>query len=308
MTLARGARALLAVSLLLPTFGTEAAPPPSRRSKAFDDQPAVYGARGAFEAPDGSRLPWPITGSWLVRPLRVAPEIDPILADRPPPLEHAAPALRQGLVPPADIPLPPRRPTSLGGIAPLAADSQGFAAGGSCFAQLKAAGIAFTPAEQPSTGNPGCGIDNPVRVTAIAERGAPGGTVSLPDQPVISCRMAVKFGEYVRAVAPGLGQARNAALSSITTGPGWECRGRNRQRGAKLSAHSNGDALDINTFFFANRARIPVQGSGRDPAFHAARMAACSYFTTVLGPGTAFHDGHLHLDIMNHRAGYRMCR
>ena len=304
---ARGAQALLAAALL-PAFGAEAAAPPSRRSKAFDDQPAVYGARGAFEAPDASSLPWPATGSWRVRPLRVAPEIDPILADRPPALEPASPLLQHGIAPPAEIPIPPRRPTSLGGIAPLTADPGDFAAGGSCFSQLKATGVTFTPAEQQQSGNSGCGIDNPVRVSSVAERGAPGGQVSLPDRPVISCRMAVKFGEYVRAIAPGLGQARNSALSSITTGPGWECRGRNRQSGAKHSAHANGDALDINTVFFANRARIPVQGSGRDPAFHAARMAACTYFTTVLGPGSAFHDGHLHLDVMSHRAGYRMCR
>ena len=207
------------------------------------------------------------------------------------------------------FPLPPRRPPALGGIAPLDIDGKGFAAGGNCFAQLRAAGTTFAPASQPG-GNPACGIDNPVQVSAIADRGAPGGSISLPDRPIVSCRMALRFGDWLRSVSPGLAISRNSALTSITTGPGWECRGRNRQVGAKLSAHGNGDALDINTFFFANRARLPVQGNGRDPAFHAARMAACGYFTTVLGPGAAFHDSHLHLDIMRHgRDGsFRLCR
>lgn len=308
-----GALLLVTAIVLVDVAAASAAPPPSRRSRAFDAQPTVYGGRGVLEGERaGSGLPWPTVGSWSVRALRVAPELDPLLMSEPAPLEPAPPDLRPALPAPGQavtIPLPPRRPTSLGGIAPLEADSRGFAAGGSCFAQLKAAGATFTPADQPG-GNAACGIENPVQISAIAERSAPGGSISLPDRPVISCRMAVRFGDWLRSVAPSLGASRNAALTSITTGPGWECRGRNRQAGARLSAHANGDALDINTFFFANRARLPVQGSGRDPAFHAARMAACTHFSTVLGPGTAFHDSHLHLDIMRHgRDGsMRLCR
>lgn len=284
-----------------------AAPPPSRRSRAFDEQPAVYELRGTLEGAvtPGSSVPWPSIGAWPTRPLQIAPELDtitaPALAPLPAPL-----APPTGVV---NIPLPPRRPASLGGIAPLEVDSKNFAAGGNCFAQLQAAGTRFAPASQPGS-NPACGIENPVQISAIADRSAPGGMVILPDKPVISCRMAVRFGDWLRNVAPTLGTSRNSALTSITTGPGWDCRGRNRQAGARLSAHANGDALDINTFFFANRARLPVQGHGRDPAFHAARMAACSYFSTVLGPGAAFHDSHLHLDIMKHGrdASYRLCR
>lgn len=285
-----------------------AASPPSRRSRVFDHQPAVYGSRGTLDeaAAPGSRLPWPSVGTWLGNPLRPGPEIETVLSPPEPP---GPPSAAPGLAPPGPapgIPLPPRRPPALGGIAPFAIDSKSFAEGGNCFAQLRAAGTLFAPSTQRG-GNPACGIDNPVQVSAISSGGS---MISLPDKPVISCRMAVRFGEWLRSVAPTLGASRNAALSSITTGPGWDCRPRNRQAGARLSAHGNGDALDINTFFFANRARLPVQGHGRDPAFHSARMSACSYFTTVLGPGAAFHDSHLHLDIMRHgRDGsFRLCR
>lgn len=296
---------------LLANAAAEARDPPSRRSRAFDGQPTVLSERGILEgvSMNGSPLPWPTVGNWRLRPLQTSPELDPVPDSAPArPLEPRR-AEPTSPLPTVDIPLPPRRPTSLQGIAPLDIDSRGFAAGGNCFAQLTAAGVRFTPASQPG-GNPACAIDNPVQVSSIAERSAPGGAISLPDRPTISCRMAVRFSEWLRSVAPALGSSRNAALSSITTGPGWDCRPRNRQAGARLSAHGNGDALDINTFFFANRARLPVQGHGRDPAFHAARMAACSYFSTVLGPGAAFHDSHLHLDIMKHGrdASYRLCR
>ena len=316
MRVGRRSRALAAAALgILLSDGWMpgwAAQPPSRRSRAFDHQPTAYGMRGAIDgdAAPGSGLPWPSIGTWRTSPTRPSPELDPIVASLPP--VEAAPRAATPLAPPGPgVPntLPPRRPPALGGIAPLDIDGKGFAAGGNCFAQLRAAGTTFAPASQPG-GNPACGIDNPVQVSAIADRGAPGGSISLPDRPIVSCRMALRFGDWLRSVSPGLAISRNSALTSITTGPGWECRGRNRQVGAKLSAHGNGDALDINTFFFANRARLPVQGNGRDPAFHAARMAACGYFTTVLGPGAAFHDSHLHLDIMRHgRDGsFRLCR
>jgi hypothetical protein len=308
------AAALGLFGLLFGDFGASAASPPSRRSKAFDRHPPVYAGRGILEgaATPGSSVPWPTVGTWPTRPLQIAPELDPLLSATPPALVHAPDAIRPTLAPPSaalDIPLPPRRPPSLGGIASLEPGSKGFAAGGDCLARLRAAGATFAPASQPGE-NAACGIDSPVRISAIADRNAPGGSISLPDNPVISCRMALRFGDWLRSVSPTLGASRNAALVSITTGPGWECRGRNRQSGGRLSAHANGDALDINTFFFANRARMPVAGHGRDPAFQAARLAACNYFSTVLGPGSAFHDSHLHLDVMVHgrRPAYRLCR
>lgn len=305
-------RRALAAALLgcLLADSASAASPPSRRSRAFDEQPAAYAGRGILDparAP-GSSLPWPTVGSWLIRPLRAAPELDPIISEEPapPPARSELPVFAPP-TPVVDIPLPPRRPTALSGLAPLTTDSQDFAAGGDCFARLRAAGTTFAPVGQQG-GNPACAIQSPVQVSAIAERGTPGGSISLPDKPVISCRMALRFGEWLRSVTPSLAASRNAALVSITTGPGWECRTRNRQAGAKLSAHGNGEALDINTFYFANRGRLPVQGHGRDPAFQTIRLAACNYFTTVLGPGSAFHDSHLHLDIMRHASSYRLCR
>ena len=287
-----------------------AASPPSRRSRAFDGQPAAYAGRGILDparAP-GSPLPWPTVGSWLIKPLRAAPELDPLMSEEPapPPARSESPVLAPPS-PVVDIPLPPKRPPSLGGMAPLATDSRDFAAGGDCFSRLRAAGTTFAPAGQQG-GSSACAIESPVQISAVAERGTPGGSIILPDKPIISCRMALRFGDWLRSVAPALAASRNSAIVSITTGPGWECRTRNRQPGGKLSPRATGEAPDITTTYSPTRGRLPVQGHGRDPAFQTIRLAACNYFTTVLGPGSAFHDSHLHLDIMRHSHSFRLCR
>ncbi|TDR93372.1 extensin family protein [Enterovirga rhinocerotis] len=273
-----------------------------------DDPEPVLPASGPGAAMgEAPSTPWPTVGAWRMRPLQQSPEAEPT-AEAPP--ESAVAPVAPPPVAAVRIPLPPRRPTALGGIAPLEADPESFADASGCLAKLTAAGAIFVPAGQPG-GNPVCAIDIPIRLSAIAERSAPGGTVALPDRPVISCRLALHFGDWLRAAAPVLSASRGAALASITTGPGWECRRRNRRAHGKMSAHGNGLALDVNTFFFANKARLPVKGHGSDPAFAAVRRGACAIFTTVLGPGSdGYHEDHLHLDILRHgRDGkYRLCR
>ena len=38
------------------------------------------------------------------------------------------------------------------------------------------------------------------------------------------------------------------------------------------------------------------------------RKSTCERFTTVLGPGSdGFHEDHIHVDILQRRAGYRIC-
>lgn len=242
---------------------------------------------------------WPVGGYWSARPALGLPEAEP------PPLISLSPVAR------GKFPLPPRRPLDLGRVpafkaVPELITPEISAVSGDCHAQLQAYGTTFAPAGQP--GNGACGIDNPVRVAAVAR--AAGGSISLPDRPVVACRLAVRFAEWVRATAPVLDASHGAPLIAITTGPGWDCRTRNRQPGAKLSSHGRGLALDVNHWSFANRARLTVTGSGGKPIFQTVRRAACTWFTTVLGPGSdGFHQDHLHVDIEGHGRGRaRLCR
>ncbi len=59
------------------------------------------------------------------------------------------------------------------------------------------------------------------------------------------------------------------------------------------------------TSWCANRASSP---SARG-LLNTVRSDACSYFTTVLGPGyNPEHADHFHFDLMQRRSGYRACK
>ena len=95
----------------------------------------------------------------------------------------------------------------------------------------------------------------------------------------------------------------------------YSCRPRNNQRGAKVSEHAFGNALDVMAFILADGREITVvKGWRGDPAeqefLREAFVGACRYFNTVLGPGSdPFHHDHLHLDLARHnpRGDRRVC-
>jgi hypothetical protein len=95
----------------------------------------------------------------------------------------------------------------------------------------------------------------------------------------------------------------------------YACRSRNNQRGARLSEHAFGNALDVGAFQLADGRVVTVKagwrGAPEERAFLLQVHAeACKYFTTVLGPGVANHSDHFHLDLAHHgRSGTsRYCR
>jgi hypothetical protein len=157
--------------------------------------------------------------------------------------------------------------------------------------------VRFQPERPPSAGE-GCRIDDPVRLEAIVVDGA---EVAWPDRPLVSCAFAVTLAGFTRDAAQPLARAlAGRPLTAFGTGGGFECRGRNRTAGARISAHGQGLAIDIAWFAFQGGGRERVEAPGGEPAIRfvaALRRAACGWFTTVLGPGSdAAHADHLHLD------------
>lgn len=266
---------------------------------------------------------WPrrsVLGAWLVRSAAVMPlTLLPVAVQAqalvgaplpvpgggasPPPMASAPPSSE---IPSVEVlvPLPPRRPESLGGSKPSPSESVSTTTGEACLAALRETRAQFETVETPKNGSAACRIETPVRLTALALADATGRVLPLADKPIVDCRLALAFDAWMTEIAPNLVASRGASLSSVTTGPGWECRTRNRQPGAPLSNHANGLALDVNTFSFANKARLSVSGNAGDPTFRSLRAAACSHFTTVLGPGSdGFHEGHLHVDVLSRHPG-----
>ncbi len=153
---------------------------------------------------------------------------------------------------------------------------------------------------------------SPTRLSSIML--ANGDVVSLPDRPIVECAFALVFADFVRLIVAPLGEAMlRTKVASIDTGPGYECRSRDRIAGAKISAHSKGLAVDFVAVEFADKRRIAVERQAtadETSYFRAIRSAACGWFTTVLGPGAdAFHANNMHLDVEQHGSSgsYRIC-
>jgi hypothetical protein len=101
---------------------------------------------------------------------------------------------------------------------------------------------------------------------------------------------------------------------AIKVAASYSCRPRNNRRGAKMSEHGFGNAIDIAGFTLASGREISVKDDyysrGGEGAFlKQVRSEACGQFATVLGPGSdAAHRDHLHLDLQNRRSGKSYCR
>ena len=71
--------------------------------------------------------------------------------------------------------------------------------------------------------------------------------------------------------------------------------------GAKISAHAQGNAIDIAQIVLANGRKVSIERPDDDQArklVSGLRFAGCGAFSTVLGPGAdPAHETHLHFDI-----------
>jgi hypothetical protein len=169
---------------------------------------------------------------------------------------------------------------------------------------------------QPSNAIEGkgiCGIDRPLRITALED-----GTVSLGSHSlVISCPMTAALEAWVRnSVMPAALSRYGSPVVEIKNFGTYNCRGRNNVPGARLSEHAFANAFDFAGATLANGYTVMVKtgwyGSAADRAFlREITAGACGPFTTVLGPGSdPQHDNHLHLDLAHHNAQgtYRYCK
>jgi hypothetical protein len=175
--------------------------------------------------------------------------------------------------------------------------------GRDCAARLGSSGVMVEGAALPANANAvGCLVSDPVRLAGVADPAAPDRRILFPDKPLLSCAMAERFARFTADIAAplaagGLGER----LAAVGTGPGHECRTRNRATGGKLSSHAQGLAVDIATLTLAGGRRIVVEkpdGAAAARFLAGLRAAACGAFNTVLGPGAdAQHANHIHIDM-----------
>ncbi len=206
-----------------------------------------------------------------------------------------------------NIPIPPRRPADLSSAPSANALRPKDAA---CTDSLRDEGFEFEIVETPAGQ---CAIDTPVRLLRGLQR-ADFPEVRFPEKPVVACAFARTFGQWTRLLAAPMARGFSREdISAISTGPGFECRARNRQPGAKMSAHGSGLALDVAGFTLSGGRRLAItdRQPANEPFLRALRTASCGWFTTILGPGSdPFHSDHWHLDTIQHGSSlnYRICQ
>jgi hypothetical protein len=156
-----------------------------------------------------------------------------------------------------------------------------------------------------------CGISSPLKVSAFDQ-----GDLTLNGKATLGCPMVSKTQVWLEEVvqpAARLFYGMNVVHMRVGS---YACRSRNNQRGAKLSEHSFGNALDVMAFKLADGREVSVvkgwRGSAQDQDFlREVFVGACTHFNTVLGPGSdMFHYDHFHLDLARHdpRGLRRVCR
>ena len=172
-----------------------------------------------------------------------------------------------------------------------------------CFAQKR---VTPSPYIQPASAidGPGiCGLDTPLKVTALAE-----GTVAFNSTQTLDCPMTAALEDWLRDVVQPIAMARfGQPVAQIDTMGAYSCRAIDGHRSNRLSEHSFGNAVDIGAFRLADGARITVEkgwtrGDAQQKAFlREVQAGACNIFTTVLAPGSnADHYNHMHLDLAMH--------
>jgi hypothetical protein len=144
----------------------------------------------------------------------------------------------------------------------------------------------------------GCGIADPVKVTEVDG-------VALVPAATIDCDTAIALTSWVRnGLKPAVGKRGVAQLNVAAS---YACRSRNNIRGARISEHGRGRAIDIFAVVLGNGQVLDVLRDYRRDAgrvLRAAHKAACGPFGTTLGPGSdGYHENHLHFDTARHRGG-----
>jgi hypothetical protein len=144
----------------------------------------------------------------------------------------------------------------------------------------------------------GCGIDAPVRVTAVD-----GVKLSMP--ATLDCDTARALRKWVtNEVQPAF---RSTPVVGLHVAAHYSCRGRNNVKGARISEHGRGKAIDIAGFKLANGQELSVlkdYKSSRGKPMRNVHKGACGVFGTTLGPGSdGHHENHLHFDTAKHSNG-----
>lgn len=178
-----------------------------------------------------------------------------------------------------------------------------------CRTRLKRLGVVFTE-KSPINQSGSCRIENPIEVSGFNS-----GSIAFKPAATLNCQITEAFARWIKGdLQPSSRLRYLSGINTIYNAGGYSCRTMNHRRGAKMSEHSRGNAIDVTKIVLNNGKSIAVRKPGffsfrEKGLLNSVRSDACNYFTTVLGPGyNREHADHFHFDLMQRRSGYRACK
>ena len=153
----------------------------------------------------------------------------------------------------------------------------------------------------------GCHIPDPWSVRSL-------GSVQFSQAATLNCGMAAPLNDWLEnEVQPAAQRAFGESVVGIDVAASYACRPRNNVRGAKMSEHGYGNAIDISAFTLESGRKVTVLGGWRGAAegrfLKQIHGEACGDFHTVLGPNAdRNHRDHFHLDLQNRKSASSYCR
>jgi hypothetical protein len=143
----------------------------------------------------------------------------------------------------------------------------------------------------------GCGVEEAVAVTSVAG-------VRLSQTATVDCSIARALNAWVEEVAQ---PAFDGRLVELQVAAHYVCRSRNNIKGAKISEHGKGRAIDISAFILSD-GKVLTVSQNYSRLLRQIYKAGCGYFKTTLGPGSdGYHEDHFHFDT-SARSGGAYCR
>ncbi|WP_299659103.1 extensin family protein [uncultured Ruegeria sp.] len=145
-----------------------------------------------------------------------------------------------------------------------------------------------------------CGIKDAVQITSISG-------VKLSRPSTMDCGTAQALNTWVdKTVKPTF--KRRGPVVELQVAAHYACRTRNNRKGARISEHGKGRAIDISGFRMADGEVVTVlDGWRKNPSKKQLTKiwrGACGPFGTVLGPNSdRYHRDHFHLDTARYRSG-----
>ena len=176
-----------------------------------------------------------------------------------------------------------------------------------CRQRLQKLGVKFRDVPRIARGR-SCGIDWPVELSGLS------GGIQIKPAAQVNCQITEAFARWVKQeLVPSSRMRYLSGVSAIHQMSSYSCRTMNSQKGAAMSEHAKGNAIDVGKIVLKNGKAIVIEKKGffafrEKGLLKSVRGDSCKYFSTVLGPGSdRFHKDHFHFDLRARKSGYRHC-